>query len=78
MAKVVLKQNVGQEQGKESLERALKKFKRQVELEGIIKEYRDRMYYRSKGEIRREKAKIARRKELRERLKREQFYKKFD
>lgn len=78
MAKVVLKQNVGQEQGKESLERALKKFKRQVELEGIIKDYRDRMYYRSKGEIRREKAKIARRKELRERLKREQFYKKFD
>ena len=78
MAKVVLKQNVGQEQGKEYLERALKKFKRQVELEGIIKEYRDRMYYRSKGEIRREKAKIARRKELRERLKREQFYKKFD
>lgn len=78
MAKVVLKQNVGQEQGKESLERALKKFKRQVELEGIIKDYRDRMYYKSKGEIRREKAKIARRKELRERLKREQFYKKFD
>lgn len=78
MAKVILKQNVGQEQGKESLERALKKFKRQVELEGIIKDYRDRMYYRSKGEIRREKAKIARRKELRERLKREQFYKKFD
>lgn len=78
MAKVILKQNVGQEQGKESLERALKRFKRQVELEGIIKDYRDRMYYRSKGEIRREKAKIARRKELRERLKREQFYKKFD
>jgi small subunit ribosomal protein S21 len=78
LAKVEVKKGFDQEQQKANLEKALKKFKRQVETEGIIKTYRDRMYYKSKGEIRREQAKIAKRKQLRERLKREQFDKMFD
>lgn len=71
MAKVLL--NKG-----DSLEKALKKFKRQVEAEGILKECRDRMYYKSKGELRRERKKAARRKQIRERIKREKFDKLFD
>lgn len=46
------------------LEKALKIFKSQVEQEGIIKKYREKMYYKSKGEKNREKAKASRKKQL--------------
>lgn len=59
-------------------EAALKRFKRKVEAEGILKDYRDRMYYKSKGERQREKAKAGRRKQLRQMYKQRALDKKFD
>ncbi len=48
------------------VEQAIKKFRKKVDAEGILVEYRNRMYYKSKGVIRREKAKVGRSKQLKE------------
>ena len=48
------------------VEQAIKNFRKKVDAEGILVEYRKRMYYKSKGEKRREKAKIARSKQLKD------------
>ncbi len=48
------------------VEQAIKKFRKKVDNEGILVEVRNRMYYKSKGEIKREKAKIARSKQLKD------------
>ena len=48
------------------VEQAIKKLRKKVDSEGILIEYRNRMYYKSKGELRREKAKAGRRKQLKE------------
>jgi len=48
------------------VEQAIKKFRKKVDAEGILVEYRNRMYYKSKGVIRREKAKAGRSKQLKE------------
>lgn len=49
------------------IEQAIKKLRKKVDAEGILVEYRNRMYYKSKGELKREKAKAGRRKQLKER-----------
>lgn len=48
----------------ENLERALKRFKRQVEKEGIIREWKKRAYYEKPSTIRSRKEKALRRKLL--------------
>ncbi|MFW6225989.1 MAG: 30S ribosomal protein S21 [bacterium] len=46
----------------ESLEKALKRFKKKVEDEGILKEFKDRQYYKKPSVVKREKNKEAIRK----------------
>lgn len=70
MATVVVKDN--------NIDKAIKQLRKKVEQEGILKEYRNRMFYKSKGELRREKAKAGRRKQLRQMRKQEIFDKRFD
>ncbi len=50
-----------------NIEQAIKKLRKKVDAEGILVEYRSRMYYKSKGVKRREKAKAGRSKQLKER-----------
>lgn len=50
----------------ESLEHAIKRFRKKVDAEGILIEYRNRMYYKSKGVKKREKAKAGRSRQLKE------------
>lgn len=73
MAKVIVKDNSA-----ESLDKAIKQLRKKVEQEGILKEYRNRMYYKSKGVLRREKAKAGRRKQLKQMRKQAIFDKRFD
>ena len=47
-------------------ESALKQFKKEVLKEGILKDYRDRMYYVSKSEKEKAKKKAGRRKQLKQ------------
>ena len=70
MATVVVKDN--------NIDKAIKQLRKKVEQEGILKEYRNRMCYKSKGELNREKAKAGRRKQLRQMRKQEIFDKRFD
>lgn len=70
MATVIVKDN--------NIDKAIKQLRKKVEQEGILKEYRNRMFYKSKGELRREKAKAGRRKQLRQMRKQEIFDKRFD
>ena len=70
MATVVVKDN--------NIDKAIKQLRKKVEQEGILKEYRNRMFYKSKGELKREKAKAGRRKQLRQMRKQEIFDKRFD
>ena len=58
-----------------SVEQAIKKLRKKVTNEGTLKKYRDNMYYKSRGEIAREKKKTAKRKQFRERMKQERYYK---
>lgn len=73
MAKVVVKQlNRNSYQSADefakaqhdNFEYALKKFKKECLREGVVKNYRDRMYYTSKSEKRKAKEKAGRRKQL--------------
>jgi len=48
----------------EPLERALRRFKRKVDKEEIIKEYRSRRYFKKPSKVKREKEIARRRKEL--------------
>lgn len=48
----------------ENFESAFKKFKKECLREGVVRNYRDRMYYTSKSEKRKAKAKAGRRKQL--------------
>jgi len=73
MAKVIIKDlNKGKYTSQEEFaqarhdqfESALKKFKREVQAEGILRETRARMYYVSKSEKRKAKQKAGRRKQL--------------
>ena len=70
MATVVVKDN--------NIDKAIKQLRKKVEQEGILKEYRNRMFYKSKGELNREKAKAGRRKQLRQMRKQAIFDKRFD
>ena len=70
MAKVIVKDN--------NIDKAIKQLRKKVEQERILKEYRDRMFYKSKGELRREKAKAGRRKQLKQMRKQAIFDKRFD
>ena len=70
MATVIVKDN--------NIDKAIKQLRKKVEQEGILKEYRNRMFYKSKGELNREKAKVGRRKQLRQMRKQEIFDKRFD
>lgn len=54
-------------------ESALKQFKKEVLKEGIIKDYRDRMYYVSKSEKEKAKKKAGRRKQLKQMYKERRF-----
>ena len=51
----------------ENLEHAIKKFKRMVEREGIIREFRDRVYYEKPSTILNRKKKSLQRKHLKTR-----------
>ena len=46
----------------ESFEQALRRFKRQIEQEGILKEIRERKYYEKPSERKRKKARSRRKK----------------
>lgn len=48
----------------ENFEKAFKKFKKECLQEGVVRNYRDRMYYTSKSEKKRAKAKAGKRKQL--------------
>ena len=48
----------------DTFEAAFKKFKKECLREGVVRNYRDRMYYTSKSEKQRAKAKAGRRKQL--------------
>ena len=52
----------------ENLEHAIKKFKRMVEREGIIREFRDRVYYEKPSTILNRKKKSLQRKHLKSRM----------
>ncbi len=54
-------------------ESAFKQFKKEVLKEGIIKDYRDRMYYVSKSEKEKAKKKAGRRKQLKQMYKERRF-----
>lgn len=54
-------------------ESALKQFKKEVLKEGILKDYRDRMYYVSKSEKEKAKKKSGRRKQLKQMYKERRF-----
>lgn len=56
MAKVIVENN--------NVEKAIKQLRKKVANENILKEYMDRRYYKSKGELAREKKKAERRKQL--------------
>ena len=70
MAKVIVKDN--------NIDKAIKQLRKKVDQEGILKEYRNRMFYKSKGDLRREKAKAGRRKQLKQMRKQAIFDKRFD
>lgn len=70
MAKVIVKDN--------NIDKAIKQLRKKVEQERILKEYRNRMFYKSKGELRREKVKAGRRKQLKQMRKQAIFDKRFD
>lgn len=52
----------------DNLERAIKRFKRMVEREGIIREYRDREFYEKPSTILNRKKKALKRKQLKRSL----------
>ena len=56
----------------DNLERAIKKFKRMVEREGIIREFRDREFYEKPSTILNRKKKALNRKQLKRTLGKEQ------
>lgn len=60
------------------VEQAIKRLRKKIDAEGTLIEYRNRMYYKSKGELRREKAKAGRRKQLKERYLQLRLDKQFD
>ena len=70
MATVIVKDN--------NIDKAIKQLRKKVEQEGILKEYRNRMFYKSKGDLRREKTKAGRRKQLKQMRKQAIFDKRFD
>ena len=70
MATVIVKDN--------NIDKAIKQLRKKVDQEGILKEYRNRMFYKSKGDLRREKAKAGRRKQLKQMRKQAIFDKRFD
>jgi small subunit ribosomal protein S21 len=53
----------------EPLEKAIKRFRRKVEKEGIIREYRRREYFTKPSTLKHEKEKARQRKELKKKLK---------
>lgn len=61
-----------------NIDKAIKQLRKKVEQEGILKEYRNRMYYKSKGVLKREKVKAGRRKQLKQMRKQAIFDKRFD
>lgn len=60
----------------EILEKALKRFKRKVEKEGIIREWKKRQYFQKPSSVRHEQEKARRRKELKKirKLERKKMY----
>lgn len=60
----------------ELLEKALKRFKRKVEKEGIIRDWKNRQYFQKPSSKRREQEKARRRKELKKirKLERKKMY----
>ncbi len=62
MPRVEVRQN-------ESLERALKRFKKKLQREGILKQYKDREFYEKPSTRRRRKIKEAEKKEARRKTK---------
>ena len=65
MAKVYVNKREN-EDGLAAVERAIKKFNKEVEKEGIIKEAIDRQYFVSKTEKRKQMKKAGRRKQLKQ------------
>lgn len=62
MAEVILREN-------ENLESAMKRFKKKLDAEGILKKYKDNQYFKKPSVIKREKIKDALRKRKIEELK---------
>lgn len=59
------------------VEKAIKQLRKKVANDGTLKSYREHAYYKSPGELRREKAKAGRRKQLKEMRKQARLEKKF-
>lgn len=76
IAKVVIEKmaTVKVEEG-ESLDHAIKKFKRLVEREGIIREFRDRVYYEKPSTILNRKKKALARKQNKKQLAKHAIFK---
>ena len=66
------------EQKMAMIEFAIRKFNKEVEKDGILKELYDRRYFVSKGEQKRQRQKIARRKQLKQLYKDRELDKKFE
>lgn len=58
-----------------SVDAALKKLRKKVANEGTLRIYREKMFYKSKGDIAREKKKAGRRKQLRKMALEKRYYK---
>lgn len=70
MAKVIVKDN--------NVEQAIKQLRKKIEQEGTLKKYKEKMYYKSKADKRREAYKSGRRKELKRMRKQALIDKRFD
>lgn len=70
LAKVIVKDN--------NVDKAIKQLRKKVEQEGTLKKYREKMFYKSKGERQRDKAKAGRKKQLKQMYKQAQLDKRFD
>lgn len=60
------------------VEKAIKQLRKKVASDGALKTYREHTYYKSKGEKAREKAKVGRRKQLKEMRRQERIEKRYE
>ena len=77
MATVYVKKNESgtQQEAEANVEKAIRQLRKKVANENILKETFDRMYYTKPGDLKREKKKAGRRKQLKKMYKEKSLYK---